>query len=379
MKKVLVLLFCLVCSVVMFGCGETASESYEIALITDSGTITDMSFNQSSYEAISEWADENEKTYKYYVPLSTSETDIKSAVETAISNDAKVVVTPGYAFSTIIYELQQTYTDVKFIAVDYVPSNGEVDDDYQELVSNNTYSISFSDEQSGYLAGYASVMDGETNIGFIGGEIVPSVVRYGVGYINGANDASLKTENNVNVWYGYSESFVPKDSIATTTEQWIDDGVETIFSCGGGIWQSVADGIIAKDNNTKLIGVDINQQPVINAIDDYSDITVLTSATKEIATAIKSALDYYGIENWDAIGGKADTLGISQDYTQTYVGLPTEEKSWNFSTFTVEDYNAVITSIQDGTIQIINDTATDIETYIDSCTNLTLKTFNSSI
>ena len=37
-----------------------------------------------------------------------------------------------------------------------------------------------------------------------------------------------------------------------------------------------------------------------------------------------------------------------------YVGLPTDESSWNFSNFTVDEYNAVVEQIRSGAITVDN-------------------------
>lgn len=51
---------------------------------------------------------------------------------------------------------------------------------------NNTYataanmvSVVFAEEEAGYMAGYAAVKEGYTKLGFMGGQALPSVKRYG--------------------------------------------------------------------------------------------------------------------------------------------------------------------------------------------------------
>ena len=47
--------------------GSSAS-GYELALITDVGTIDDKSFNQGSWEGLEKYAKEHNITHKYYKP-----------------------------------------------------------------------------------------------------------------------------------------------------------------------------------------------------------------------------------------------------------------------------------------------------------------------
>ena len=46
---------------------EPAADTYEVALITDVGTIDDKSFNQGAWEGVEAYAKENNITYKYFV------------------------------------------------------------------------------------------------------------------------------------------------------------------------------------------------------------------------------------------------------------------------------------------------------------------------
>lgn len=51
----------------------------------------------------------------------------------------------------------------------------------------NTALITYKEEQAGYLAGYAAVYDGYKELGFLGGMAVPAVIRYGYGFVQGAD------------------------------------------------------------------------------------------------------------------------------------------------------------------------------------------------
>ncbi len=54
---------------------------------------------------------------------------------------------------------------------------------------------------------------------------------------------------------------------------------------------------------------------------------------------------------WDTIAGTNGVYGLEEG---DYVGLPTAEDSWNFSTFTVEEYEAVVEKIRSGEIVVDN-------------------------
>ena len=60
------------------------------------GNIDDQSFNQSSYEGMVAYAEENGLTYAYYRPSEDSDEARLEQIHNAVSNGAKVVILPGY-------------------------------------------------------------------------------------------------------------------------------------------------------------------------------------------------------------------------------------------------------------------------------------------
>ena len=51
------------------GCTSGGDDTYEIAMITDSGSVTDKSFNQSAYEGVKEFGEKNDISYKILIKL----------------------------------------------------------------------------------------------------------------------------------------------------------------------------------------------------------------------------------------------------------------------------------------------------------------------
>ncbi len=316
----------------------------KIAMITDSGDITDESFNQITWETCVAYGEENGVETEYYKPAEDTDEERINAIDLAISEGATVVVMPGYLFGPAIAEEQDVYPDVKFIAVDVTESDIVNLSGDSVGISDNVYICSFQEEQAGYLAGYAAVKDGYTDLGFLGGIAVPAVIRYGFGYVQGINDAAEELGVDVNVKYYYGGQFYGDDSITARMEGWYKDGTQVVFACGGGIYTSAVDA--AKDYDGKLIGVDVDQRPTIGD-------SCITSAMKGLGSAVTSALDAYFGGNWDTIGGKSEQLGLTQG---DYIGLPTDADSWGFTTFTTDEYEEVLAGIKDGSIEVSNDT-----------------------
>ena len=322
----------------------TDNSDKKIAMITDSGDITDESFNQITWETCVAYGEANGIETQYYKPAEDTDEERINSVDLAVAEGATVVVMPGYLFGPAIAEEQDLYPDVTFIAVDV--TEGDIVNLAGENVAlgSNVYICSFQEEQAGYLAGYAAVKDGYTSLGFLGGIAVPAVIRYGFGYIQGINAAAEELGVDVDVKYYYGGQFYGDDAITARMEGWYADGTQVVFACGGGIYTSAVDAAAQYDG--KVIGVDVDQFPKIGD-------ACITSAMKGLGSAVEAALDAYTSGNWSSIGGKSEQLGLTQG---DYLGLPTDEASWGFKTFTKDEYETVLNGIKDGSITVSNDT-----------------------
>lgn len=356
--------------------GSEAASSMKIAMITDSGDITDQSFNQTTYEACKEWiADKDSATFTYYKPESDSDEARSSSVDQAVADGANVIVLPGYMFAAVLVNQSELYPDVKFIALDvgagdicekgvgegytYDPSDYTVTDYYN---TDNVFCATYQEEYSGYMAGYAAVKLGYEHLGFLGGMSVPAVTRFGYGYVQGANDAAVELgiTDSVAVEYVCGGQFYGDADITAYMDTWYSTkGVEVVFACGGGIYTSAAEAAVKTGG--KLIGVDSDQSGIINEFQD--DLTV-TSAMKGLGATIKTVLSAIQDGEWENYTGKIENLGIvSENPEENYVQLPVETTLFGDG-FTEEDYNALVKAMYDGDIVVSNDITALPETEI---------------
>jgi len=334
MKKLLVLFVLLTGVVTLASC---EAQTYEIAMVTDAGDIDDKSFNQGTWEGIVEFAEENDLTYKYYKPTEVSNDAYVAAIDLAVAAGAKVVVTPGFLFEPAVYTAQTKYPNVIFVLIDGVPHPG----DYTTFnVADNTRSILFRENESGFLAGYASVMEGFRELGFMGGIAVPAVVRFGLGYVAGAYYAAKElgaTNWDFNpAYYDYLGTFGPSDEVKSQAAGWFTAGVEVIHVAAGGAGNSV---MAAADETTGkfVVGVDVDQSS--------QSPSVITSAMKALGVVVKQALQDYLDGTFE--GGETLVLGAAEDA----VALPLGE-SFLFENFTLAQYNAILADIVDGTVVV---------------------------
>jgi basic membrane protein A len=319
--------------------GGDGSGKYEIALITDIGTIDDKSFNQGAWEGVEAYAKANSKTYKYYRPTEKSDDAYLQSIDLAIKAGAKIIVCPGYLFEVPVHTAQTKYPDVSFVILDGVPHAAEKDS--PQDIAKNSYSIFYSEEEAGFLAGYAIVKEGYTKLGFMGGIAVPAVIRYGYGFIQGADYAAKElglADDAVQVQYTYVGNFDATPDNQAKAAAWYNEGTEVIFACGGAVGNSVMKA--AETAGKKVIGVDVDQS-------SESD-TVITSSMKNLSKSVSDALtSFYGNK---FPGGTSVSLNASTEGVQ----LPMD--SSKFTKFTKADYDAIYAKIVNKEITIGNET-----------------------
>ncbi|MCL2126949.1 MAG: BMP family ABC transporter substrate-binding protein [Treponema sp.] len=311
---------------------QQAGETYELALITNLGTIDDKSFNQGSWEGLTQAARERNATHKYYQSAEQSDDMYLSTIDLAVRGGAKVIVTPGFQFEVPIFIAQDRYPNVHFILVDGAPH----DTSYSTFRTGpNTVGILYAEDQAGFLAGYAAVKDGYRSLGFVGGVAVPAVVRFGYGFIQGAEYAAKElglAPGAVTVNYHYTGAFAATPEAQTLASSWYNQGVEVIFGCGGMVGNSVM--AAAEQTGKKSIGVDVDQSGESSSI--------ITSAMKGLQVSVYDSIsDYY---NNRFPGGQTKVF----EAANKGVGLPMATSK--FRTFKQADYDAIFSELASGRI-----------------------------
>ena len=336
---------------------EPAKAAVKVAMITDYGDITDQSFNQTTYEACKAFCEGKKLDFQYYKPASDSDEDRISSIEKAIDDGFNTIVMPGYAFGPAIKATAEKNADVKFIALDV----SEFDLGYEGAIPANLYSAVYQEELCGYMAGYAAVKLGFKKLGFLGGMAVPAVVRYGYGFVQGADAAAAELGlTDVAVNYAYGNQFYGDADITAYMDTWYSADTEVVFACGGGIFTSAGES--AKKYGKKVIGVDVDQAATIDGL--YGEGITVTSAMKGLAATVNTMLTKCVEGTFE--GGKVENLGlVSAVPEENYVQIA---GSTQFSdSFTAEDYAALVAKMFAGEISVsadIEKTASDFATVI---------------
>ena len=318
----------LVLCLILCGCGH--NDKQKVALITDVGTVEDGSYNQGAWEGIKEYCDANEVPYTYYQPKEALLDSYLETIDKAIDEGAKLIICPGYLPEEAVYVAQKKHSRTKFILLDGTVHNADRTD---FTVEKNVMQIVFAEEQAGFLAGYSAVRDGYTRLGFIGGEAEDAVIRFGYGFVQGADYAAIEMGRQVEIKYTYAGTYFESAPVMQYASDWYSTGTEVIFACGGAMGRSVMDA--AESIGGKVIGVDVDQ---------YEESpTVITSALKNLSHSVYNGISDF--ENDRFKGGVTTTMNASNGG----VGLAMEHAL--FTNFTEDDYNAIYNKLINASVE----------------------------
>ena len=185
---------------------------------------------------------------------------------------------------------------------------------------------------------------------------VPAVIRYGYGFVQGADAAAKEIgATDVNIKYWYSGGFAATDEVKNKMDGWYSEGTEVVFACGGPVCTSCD--AAAKANGGKMIGVDVDQSGQFD--------TVITSAMKGLAESVNEALTDAMNNGWkfsETYSGKETKLGAAENC----VGLPMSTSK--FTKFTQEQYDSMYASIVDGTLAIDDSYDADVKPAVTTIT-----------
>jgi len=288
---------------------------------------------------------------EFFQPHSPDDATRIDLVEGAVGRGFNFLVLPGFHFIASSYEMQDLFPDAKFVLLDASPAGaGGV------RIESNLAAIHYAEEEAGFLAGYAAVMEGYRNLGFMGGLPVPAVIRFGHGYIQGAEYAAASlglSPGEVTINYHYLGGFAPDPAHVTTAAAWFAAGTEVIFAAAGGAGFNVMSAAEAAGAST--IGVDVDQSGLSDS--------VITSAMKALDVSIYDMLTDF--MNGNFRGGQE----LLFDASVNGVGLPMSNS--RFTNFTQAQYDAVYASLAEGRIRVNNS-----QELSDILANISLVTVN---
>lgn len=290
--------------------------------------------------------------YGYTATTQTAEgdssADVETALRTAAESGAKLVICRGDAAATALYRIQENYPDVHYLLFDDEPHN----DDYSAYkTADLVHCVLFQEEQAGYLAGYAAVIDGYTSLGFVGTREIPGIVRYGTGFLQGAEAAAEQQGETVNLKFWFADTYDENDAVTQRMADWYNGGVSLIFVSGGTLYKSAAQA--AEQTGGKVVAGDTN----VTALSD----SILASAVKCYNAAVQRQLyEFFTAGSWSTQNaGQTERVGI----TNAEVALESDT-SWRLDSFTLDDYRSLYEDLRTSVKRV--DAYADMETLPDT-------------
>jgi basic membrane protein A and related proteins len=259
---------------------QTPQPKLKVGVVTDTGNVNDKQFNQYTVAGAQQAAQEAGLEFTYLVPDSMN--DYEAKIDKLASGGANLIVTVGFRMGVATTKAARSYPNIKFVILDtaFSPGTGcasTVTDCYSaEGGLTNVTSLLFEEDQPGYLAGtLAACMSKKGIIAAVLGAEIPPVVRYAVGYENGAKAINP----NIQVLSRYIPDFDDPETGQITAQDFIGKGADVLFAAAG----NTGNGAMKATNeaNVMTIGVDVDTYftyPEVASV-------LLTSAVKNIQGA----------------------------------------------------------------------------------------------
>lgn len=223
--------------------GVFAQDSVVATMVTDTAGLGDQNFMDMTYlggetaaaEFGAEWRAIESVDAAAFVPNLT-----------AAAEQSQLVVATGFLLAGAVEAVGAQFPDVNFTLID-----AAVD-------LPNVQSVLFNEHQAAFLTGVAAGLSTKTNkLGIVGGERIPPVVRYEVGFRAGIAAVNPDAE----VIIAYVDSFGDPETGKEFALAQFSDGADIVFPIAGltgiGCYQAVAE--LGNLGEQWTLGADVTQ------------------------------------------------------------------------------------------------------------------------
>ena len=296
---------------------------------------TDIGAGAAVWHGVQTFCSNFNYTAQQFTAADTSLDAAKAALNSAAQSGAGLVVCYGSEMAAALYDIQDNYPTVNYLMIGDEPHS----EDYTDYrTSANVHCVLFREEQAAYLAGYAAVREGNTSMAVLGGEPLPSTVRYATGFVQGAEAAadSMGVQVYIRIWY--SSMTASDDDLTDYVCGWYNEGFQVVMAATPELADSCIQAAEKSGREVIATGWDCAGQ----------SSSVITSAVNCYSTVVQYELYLFGTQNnWDQDhSGQTETLGTEVDA----VGLATQE--WRLKTFTGEEYRELYQRMAAGTVKV---------------------------
>jgi basic membrane protein A and related proteins len=220
-----------------------AQEGEVVTMVTDTNGLGDQNFNDLSNAGGTKAADE--LGFEWKVIESVDATAYVPNL-TAAAEQGDLTVATGYFLGLAMEEVVPQFPDDKWLLIDTV------------VDAPTIRSVLFKEQQSSFLVGVASGKMTKTNkIGIVGGERIPPVIRYEVGFKAGV----LAVNPDAEIAVAYVDSFSDPEKGKEFALAQYNDGNDIVFPMAGlsglGCYEAVKE--LNKPGEQWILGGDVTQ------------------------------------------------------------------------------------------------------------------------
>jgi basic membrane protein A len=288
--------------------GEVEEEPLKVVNLIN-GVLGDKSFFDSANRGMTRAQEE------FGIEVKTIEAGIDPArwepalVDAAANEVYDVLIVGTFQMAEYLQNEAPKYPDKKFIIYD-------VSVDYEACDCDNVYSVTYKQNEGSYLAGlYAGLMTQQTDIegmnedlvvGVVGGQDIPVINDFIVGYQQGAADAGLDPNSGVIIQYagGWNDPAKGKEITLAMYQQ----GADIVFNVAGGTGVGIFQA--AEEVGRYAIGVDSDQALIVEETDPAQAERILTSMLKNVDNSLYRAIRLH-LEG-ELPYGSAEALGVAE-------------------------------------------------------------------
>jgi len=300
-------LFIFLSLVLLFSMALTACESAPAVQDDDdvirvvhlvNGVLGDQSFFDSADRGMQRVMDEYSQVEVNTIEAGIDPARWQAALEDAAANEVYDVMILGtFQMAEFLEMVAPQYPDKYFIIYDVAV-------DYEKGNLDNVYSVIYKQNEGSYLAGvYVGLMSESGVVGVVGGQDIPVINDFIVGYEQGAREHGV---NNVIVQYagGWNDPARGKELALSMYQQGADFVFQVAGGTGVGVFQA------AQEMDQYAIGVDSDQALIIAETDPDQAEHIPTSMMKNVDNSLYRAMSMY-IEGTLPFG-EVEALGVAE-------------------------------------------------------------------
>jgi len=266
--------------------GVSAQGSITVTMVTDTAGLGDQNFNDLADKGGKQAAADLGVTWKVIESQDASQY-VPNLTAGAEQGDLSVGV--GFLLTEAITAVAGQYPDKKFLLIDSVSD------------ATNVRSVTFKEQEGAFLAGVVAALTTKSNkLGIVGGQKIPPVIRYQVGFQAGVKSVSPDAQ----VIVSYANSFDDIQLGKELTLAQFNQGADIVFPVAGRTGIGSYEAVKEKGKGYWVIAADVDQ-------DHLAPGFQLAVAQKGVDTAVYDTIKEVVDNKFQ--GGNAN-LGIKEGF-----------------------------------------------------------------